>query len=171
MELILIAIVIVLLLAGFVLVFWRAGRSAVDVTPLLNKIDHLRDFQERTERSVRDEISRLRTEAQTQAQQERTELSLSVKSFEDSMQSRLSELTSATEKKIESVRLVIDEKLKQIQEDNSLQLDRMRATVDEKLQTTLEKRLGESFKLVSERLEQVQKGLGECRFSRPESAI
>jgi len=163
MELILIAIVIVLLLAGFVLVFWRAGRSAVDVTPLLNKIDHLRDFQERTERSVRDEISRLRTEAQTQAQQERTELSLSVKSFEDSMQSRLSELTSATEKKIESVRLVIDEKLKQIQEDNSLQLDRMRATVDEKLQTTLEKRLGESFKLVSERLEQVQKGLGEMQ--------
>lgn len=163
MELILIAIVIVLLLAGFVLVFWRAGRSAVDVTPLLNKIDHLRDFQERTERSVRDEISRLRTEAQTQAQQERTELSLSVKSFEDSMQSRLSALTSATEKKIESVRLVIDEKLKQIQEDNSLQLDRMRATVDEKLQTTLEKRLGESFKLVSERLEQVQKGLGEMQ--------
>lgn len=157
------AIVIALLLAGFVLLFWRAGQHAVDVTPLLDKMDHLRDSQERTERSVRDEISRLRTETQTQAQQERTELSLALKSFEGSMQTRLSELTSATEKKIESVRLIIDEKLKQIQEDNACQLDRMRATVDEKLQTTLEKRLGESFKLVSERLEQVQKGLGEMQ--------
>ena len=54
----------------------------------------------------------------------------------------------------------MDLRLKQLQEDNSKQLDRMRATVDEKLQGTLEKRLGESFKLVSDRLEQVHKGLG-----------
>jgi DNA recombination protein RmuC len=75
----------------------------------------------------------------------------------------LSELTSTTEKRIEAVRIVIDEKLKQIQEDNARQLDRMRETVDEKLHKTLETRLGESFKLVSERLEQVQKGLGEMQ--------
>jgi DNA recombination protein RmuC len=61
------------------------------------------------------------------------------------------------------VRLVIDEKLKQIQEDNTRQLERMRETVDEKLQSTLEKRLGESFKQVSERLEQVHQGLGDMR--------
>jgi DNA recombination protein RmuC len=57
----------------------------------------------------------------------------------------------------------VDEKLKQIQEDNSHQLDRMRETVDEKLQSTLEKRLGESFKQVSERLELVHQGLGDMR--------
>jgi DNA recombination protein RmuC len=59
--------------------------------------------------------------------------------------------------------MVVDEKLKNIQEDNSRQLDRMRETVDEKLHNTLETRLGEAFKLVSERLEQVQKGLGEMQ--------
>lgn len=163
MELILIIVIIILILAGFVLLFWSAGRNVIDVVPLMNKLDNLRDFQERTDRSVRDEIARSRAETQTQAQQERTELAQSFKSFEDSVQTRLSELTSSTEKKIESVRLTIDEKLKQIQDDNSRQLDRMRETVDEKLQSTLEKRLGESFKQVSERLELVHQGLGDMR--------
>ena len=151
------------MIAGFILLYWRSGRDSVDIAPLINKMDTLRDFQERTDRSVRDEISRSRTETQTQAQQERTELAQSFKSFEGSLQVRLAELTSVTEKKIEAVRLVVDEKLKQIQEDNSRQLDRMRETVDEKLQSTLEKRLGESFKQVSERLELVHQGLGDMR--------
>ena len=163
MELILIIAIIVLMLAGFALLFWRTGGGIEDIAPLMGKIDNLNDSQERTDRSVRDEIARLRTEMQTQAQQERTEKTQSFKSFEDSMQTRLSELTAVTEKKIEAVRIIIDEKLKQIQEDNSRQLDRIRETVDEKLQSTLEKRLGESFKLVSERLEQVQIGSGEMQ--------
>jgi len=163
MELVLIIIIIVLMIAGFILLYWRSGRDSVDIAPLMNKMDTLRDFQERTDRSVRDEIARSRTETQTQAQQERTELAQSFKSFEDSIQARLAELTSVTEKKMEAVRLVVDEKLKQIQEDNSRQLDRMRETVDEKLQSTLEKRLGESFKQVSERLELVHQGLGDMR--------
>jgi DNA recombination protein RmuC len=163
MEIILIIIIIVLLLAGFFILFWRSGRNVVDIAPLMNKIDNLNDSLERTDRSMRDEIARSRTEAQAQAQQERTELSQLMKSFEDSMQMRLSELTLSSEKKIESVRLIIDEKLKQIQDDNTRQLDRMRETVDEKLQSTLEKRLGESFKQVSERLELVHQGLGDMR--------
>ncbi len=57
----------------------------------------------------------------------------------------------------------IEQKLKNIQNDNSQKLEQMRATVEEKLQSTLEKRLGESFKIVSERLEQVHKGLGEMQ--------
>jgi DNA recombination protein RmuC len=163
MELILLIVIIILILAGFVLLFWRARRNFVDIAPLMNKLDNLRDFQERTDRSVRDEIARSRAETQTQAQQERTELAQSFKLFEDSVQTRLSELTSTTERKIEAVRIIIDEKLKQIQEDNARQLERMRETVDEKLHKTLETRLGEAFKLVSERLEQVQKGLGEMQ--------
>jgi DNA recombination protein RmuC len=129
----------------------------------VSRLDNLRDFQERTDRSVREEIARSRAEVQVQAQQERTELAQSFKSFEGSVQMRLSELTAATEKKIEAVRLVVDEKLKQIQEDNNRQLDLMRETVNEKLQNTLEKRLGESFKQVSERLELVHQGLGDMR--------
>ena len=57
----------------------------------------------------------------------------------------------------------IEKKLKDLQEDNAKKLDQMRQTVDEKLQSTLEKRLNESFKLVSERLAQVHKGLGEMQ--------
>ena len=163
MELVLIIIIIVLMIAGFVVLLRRSGLDSSDIAPLMNKMDTLRDFQERTDRSIRDEIARSRTETQTQSQQERTELAQSFKSFEGSIQARLAELASVTEKKMEAVRLVVDEKLKQIQEDNSRQLERMRETVDEKLQSTLEKRLGESFKQVSERLELVHQGLGDMR--------
>lgn len=163
MELILMIVVIILVLGGFALLLWRTGRRFADFSLLMGRIDNLRDFQERTDRSVREEIARSRAEARTQAQQERTEITGSFKLFEDSIQNSLSDLTAATEKKIEAVRLIIDTKLREIQEDNSRQLDRMRETVDEKLQTTLEKRLGESFRQVSERLEMVHQGLGQMR--------
>jgi DNA recombination protein RmuC len=90
------------------------------------------------DRGLRDEFSRNREEAGAAAKNQREELT----------------------KSLESVRSIVDLRLKQLQEDNSKQIDRMRATVDEKLQGTLEKRLGESFKLVSDRLEQVHQGLG-----------
>ena len=181
MELILIIIILILLVIGFVVLYLRAGRDFVDLTPLINKLDMLQNFQERIDRSVRDEIAMFRAEMQTQAQQERTELAGSLKSFGDSVQARMAEiadlqrnqlegfaarlslLTTTNEQKLEAVRQVVDERLKQIQEDNTRQLDRMRETVDEKLQSTLEKRLGESFKQVSERLEQVHQGLGDMR--------
>ena len=63
----------------------------------------------------------------------------------------------------EQMRSKLDEKMKELRSENSAKLDEMRRTVDEKLQTTLEKRLSESFKTVSERLEQVHKGLGEMQ--------
>ena len=163
MEFILNIVMMIILLAGFVLLFWRIGSHAAEDANIGNKLDNLRDLQERTDRSLRDEIARLRTDTRMQAQQERTELAQSLKSFEDSVQTRLSDLTVATENKIETVRITVDDKLKQIYEDNARQLDRMRETVDDKLQTTLEKRLGESFQQVSERLELVHQGLGDMR--------
>jgi DNA recombination protein RmuC len=72
-------------------------------------------------------------------------------------------LTEASEKRLEALRAAVEERLAALQKDNAEGLDRVRATVDEKLQGTLEKRLGESFKLVSERLEAVQRGLGEMQ--------
>src|SRR5215467_10162745 len=96
---------------------------------------------EMIDRGLRDEFSRNREEAGAAAKNQREELT----------------------KSLESVRSIVDLRLKQLQEDNSKQIDRMRATVDEKLQGTLEKRLGESFKLVSDRLEQVHQGLGAMR--------
>ncbi len=93
---------------------------------------------EMIDRGLRDEFSRNREEAGAAAKNQREELS----------------------KSLEGVRSVVDLRLKQLQEDNTKQIDKMRETVDEKLQGTLEKRLGESFKLVSDRLEQVHQGLG-----------
>ena len=96
---------------------------------------------ETIDRSLRDEFSRNREEAGAAAKNQREELARS----------------------LESVRSIVDVRLRQLQDDNAKQIDNMRATVDEKLQGTLERRLGESFKLVSERLEQVHQGLGAMR--------
>lgn len=81
----------------------------------------------------------------------------------ETMSTAIGKLSDSNEKKLESVRVTVEGKLQSIQTDNAKQLDKMRQTVDEKLQSTLEKRLGESFKQVSERLEQVHKGLGEMQ--------
>ncbi|HQO15201.1 MAG: DNA recombination protein RmuC [Smithellaceae bacterium] len=145
-------IIIGLLLLVIVLLIWQLKRGSSIFSPLDGKLDVLKTLQERTENSVRDEIAKFRAEYQNQSREQREELAGSLKGFGDSV-----------EQKMENVRLVVDGKLKQIQEDNTLQLEKMRETVDEKLHATLETRLGEAFKLVSERLEQVQKGLGEMQ--------
>ena len=124
------------LLAAIIFLVTRPGREA-DVT-LLGKIELLERAQEREERMLREEMARSREEGANAAKTQREELT----------------------KSLEGVRSIVDLRLKQLQEDNSKQIDKMRATVDEKLQGTLEKRLGESFKLVSDRLEQVHQGLG-----------
>jgi DNA recombination protein RmuC len=81
----------------------------------------------------------------------------------EAMSSAIGKLSDSNEKKLEAVRVAVEGKLQSIQNDNAKQLEKMRQTVDEKLQGTLEKRLGESFKHVSERLELVHKGLGEMQ--------
>ena len=106
---------------------------------LQNRLDTLERALDRNERLLREEMARTREELSRQ----------------------IGALTQSNEQKIEQLRLGVASGLQQIQEDNSRKLDQMRQTVDEKLQGTLERRLGESFRLVSERLELVQKGLGE----------
>lgn len=81
----------------------------------------------------------------------------------EAMSSAIAKLSDSNEKKLEGIRVTVEGELQRLQKDNAIQLEQMRQTVDEKLQGTLEKRLGESFKQVSERLEQVHKGLGEMQ--------
>lgn len=76
---------------------------------------------------------------------------------------RLEKLNTTTEQKADALRLAIEKKLDQLQQSNEEKLEKMRQTVDEKLHKTLESRLGESFKIVSERLEKVHRGLGEMQ--------
>ena len=86
-----------------------------------------------------------------------------LESLKSDMQKQLGGVTQASELSAEALRRTLNERLAAIQTDNSAKLEEMRRTVDEKLHATLEQRLGESFRLVSERLEQVHKGLGEMQ--------
>jgi len=83
--------------------------------------------------------------------------------LQDSVSQQLMNLVQGTQQNAEQLRIALNERLAAIQLDNTTKLEEMRRTVDEKLHATLEQRLGESFKLVSERLEQVQAGLGEMK--------
>jgi len=113
--------------------------------------DRLRQFEERLAIFTGETQQRLADAARAQADHARQ------------TGERLVQLTTSTEQRLEAVRATVEQRLEGLRTENAKKLDEMRATVDEKLQTTLETRLGESFKLVSERLEQVHRGLGEMQ--------
>jgi DNA recombination protein RmuC len=208
---VLIIIIVILLLGSLVLqvIFMRSSKG-MDLSPALAKFESLEHLQERTERSLKDEIAGNRKESFAQAQALREEVQNSFKNSGDSLvqsvnaissgqQQRLQDfaqrleafkqtndtnasqlrtemaktldafaqqlgmLTEKLEKKSDELRVSMEGKLTQLQTENANKLEEMRRTVDEKLQGTLEKRLGESFTLVSSRLEQVHKGLGEMQ--------
>ncbi|HEV2694948.1 MAG TPA: DNA recombination protein RmuC [Verrucomicrobiae bacterium] len=88
---------------------------------------------------------------------------LALKDSRNELVATLSKMAEQTGKELDKLKTAVEAKLAQIQMDNAAKLEEMRKTVDEKLQGTLDKRLGESFKIVSDRLEQVHKGLGEMQ--------
>jgi DNA recombination protein RmuC len=151
---------------------WREQSSAFAV---------LEKNIERTERTIKDEIAKNRGETELSARALREEVSNAINRFNESVLNRMNEntatqlsqleafskqlqgLTQTNEQKLDKMRETVEFQLKLLQESNSGKLEEMRKTVDEKLHETLEKRLGESFKLVSERLELVHKGLGEMQ--------
>jgi DNA recombination protein RmuC len=130
----------------------RAYRHRTDLSPLLLQLGAIEKAVDRNERALREELARGRAESSGAAHQLRDEVS-----------SRIAELSAANENRFDSLRKSVEDRLRHLQEDNSAKLELMRQTVDEKLQGTLEQRLGESFKQVSERLEQVYRGLGEMQ--------
>jgi len=135
------AIIVLLIINSILLAVILIRNAQGGSTFLKSQFESLEKNHERTERIVREDIS-----------QNREELSKSLNAFSDT-----------NEKKLEKVREVVERQLRLLQEDNSQQLEKMRETVDEKLHSTLEKRLGESFKVVSDRLEKVHQGLGEMQ--------
>lgn len=175
---------VLLLLAclGLLTALFMAGRRrSGETADIQSKIDGIEKLLERHERILREEFARSREEAHTGSRRSREELTGSITVLGDSLSKRMSdiaglqknqlelfaaqlkELTSSNEGRLDKLREGVDARLRLIQEDNARKLEQMRATVDEKLHDTLEKRLGESFKLVSERLELVQRGLGEMQ--------
>jgi DNA recombination protein RmuC len=132
-------------------------------------------------KEVRDELRAGREEARAAGKELREEVSASLKSTADmlsktleavgkaqqtdleGMRRQLKELTESNQGALDRIATTLDARVKALQEGNEKKLDEMRVTVDEKLHDTLERRLGESFKLVSDRLEAVHKGLGEMQ--------
>lgn len=159
----------------------RSGASGESLAKLHSQIEAIRTEQERSDRALREEFA---TNREASAKGDKTlreevggrhkELSETVVQqivefgkFQtqqlDRFSKELKETRATNDIALEKIRKTVEDRLKELQADNTKKLEQMRATVDEKLQSTLEKRLGESFKQVSERLEKVHRGLGEMK--------
>jgi DNA recombination protein RmuC len=168
---------IVLAVVGAIgwLLLWRRAQTretdnASRQQQLLDRLEQLDRAQERDAKLYREEFSRNREEAGAAAKAQREELAASLTNVSDSTFKWLGEIAASLRGQLEQVvnqsgKLAdkVDLRLKELQQDNAQQIEKMRATVDEKLQGTLERRLGESFQLVSERLERVHQGLGQMQ--------
>jgi len=161
--LLLVIVIALLILIAMIQIFLLVRKVPVDLSPLQQALRSVEQSDERTERSVSEEIAKNREETAQALRQSREELAGALKGVGDTLYRQFGVLTQTTDQKLDMLRESVEQRLQAIQQDNAKQLDQMRATVDEKLQGTLEKRLGESFKQVSERLEQVSKGLGEMQ--------
>ncbi len=122
-------------------------------------------------RTQNEQIDSFRTQlAATQQHQADTlgrsgeQQALSLQRFSETLTEQLRALAQSNDQRMAEVRTTVEQKLAAIQADNEKKLEQMRATVDEKLHATLEQRLGESFKQVADRLEQVHRGLGEMQL-------
>ena len=180
-EPLLIGLIILVVIAIILLITLLTRSSRTPFVQFESKFASLEKTLERNERLVNGEIAKNREETSSNSRQAREELNQSVHSFNESVLMRMAEiaslqrnqldifatqlgsLTKTNDQKLEQLRKTVEERLLLLQQDNSQKLEQMRATVDEKLKATLEHRLGESFKLVSERLEAVHKGLGEMQ--------
>jgi DNA recombination protein RmuC len=171
-----------LCLVGIVLLLVLVRRKpAPSPADIREATGYLGERLDRIERAWREEHALSRQETAHSDRQAREELRSGLGQLTDSLLARMAEiarlqkgqldsfsmqlanLTTLNEGKLEALRQTMAERLQSMQVDNSAKLDQMRAVVDDKLQSTLEKRLGDSFKQVSERLEQVYVGLGEMR--------
>lgn len=155
---------IALLSALLALFALRGGRRDAGLLPRLDAL--LRD-NERLERELRAAVdtssSQMRLETGARLNELQTSLVQQMTGLTGLQGQQLADLTHRIQLDLGEVRGTLQTQLTGLQQGNERKLDQMRATVEEKLQSTLEARLGESFRMVSDRLEQVHKGLGEMQ--------
>lgn len=176
-------LLLMLLVCGFVFALWRrpseqtdqwqqllAGQQRLEQswrTELADSQRLLRAEIAESQRALRQELAaadeQFRTVVARDAATGRQEAAEALERFGHGFSQRLQALSLGNEQRMVDLRNMVQERLKQLQTDNASKLEEMRQTVDEKLHATLEQRLGESFKLVSDRLEAVHKGLGEMQ--------
>ena len=117
-----------------------------------NKIDGFSQQLTKLNEVNAQQLESMRQAITLQAQTGREEQASALKRFGDTLNQSLTTLTESNAQRMEAVRATLESKIKDLQTDNGTRLEEMRKTVDEKLHATLEQRLGESFKLVSDRL-------------------
>ena len=170
----LVVIILAVLVAAVLFRLVTVARGAGNGAETRNQLETIRVQNERLERELRSELANARAEATGNAKSARDELASALAQFTRTLQNqlttsasiqndRLATLTQSNEQRMEAVRSTVESRLELLRTDNAQKLDQMRNTVDEKLHETLELRLGERFKMVSDRLEQVHKGLGEMQ--------
>jgi DNA recombination protein RmuC len=148
-------VVIALSLVNLALLLWLALRREED--PGLQRA--IEGWQQ-AGRADAERLERgLRADVQASAQGTRQEMGQTL----DGFRLQLAQMADSNERRLAEVRATVEQKLQALQAGNEQKLEQMRATVDEKLHATLEQRLGESFRQVAERLEQVHRGLGEMQ--------
>lgn len=169
-DILLYAVIGLLSVNLIILIIIMKSSPAGKIIKLETRFDAMEKNTDKLDRTIMDEMLRNREEISGSIRNfnemiasQMSEISRLQRSQLDIFSQQLANLTQTNEYRLENMRETIEEKLKHLQEDNSKKLDQMRATVDEKLNATLEQRLGESFRLVSERLEMVHKGLGEMQ--------
>jgi DNA recombination protein RmuC len=157
-------VTIVLLIAVLALLLTAFLRPArVDLRALEARLAAMEASQSQIERTLRAELAQGRTETTAQGRALREEVGESVARLGRSLVEQLESFSGSNERRMDALRESVEERLRHLQDDNAARLEQMRVTVDERLQGTLEARLGESFRVVSERLEQVHRGLGEMQ--------
>jgi DNA recombination protein RmuC len=128
-----------------------------------NQIDSFAQQLAKLNEANGQQLEAMRLAISTQAKAGREEQAVALKRFGDTLNQTLASLVESNAQRMAEVRGTLEAKIRDLQEDNGKRLEEMRRTVDEKLHATLEQRLGESFKLVSDRLEKVHQGLGEMQ--------
>ena len=139
----------------------RGARGRAD--PLRDELRAGREEAGRAARESREELSRGLAAANDTLAATLTSMSAVQRAQLDGLAASLKQLSESNQASLDRVRATMDARVRELQDGNEKKLEEMRKTVDEKLHVTLEKRLGESFKLVSDQLESVQKGLGEMQ--------
>jgi DNA recombination protein RmuC len=153
--------------ALFVVAFVSLSMAVVALALNRNAVRALGSGLESLPRNVdatlREELRQHRAETSESVHRFGESLVHSQTALGQSQAQQIETLRAALERQVQTLKTTVDDRLRAMQDDNASKLDQMRQTVDEKLQSTLEARLGESFRQVSERLEQVYKGLGEMQ--------
>lgn len=162
---------IIAVIAAIIIIPKRNNSSSEEINQLRDEIEKSTQM---TMKNTNDEIAALRTEVITSTQNSVKNMGEMIATNQQSFsaaqsekllhfEDRLKTFSLENEQKLENIRRSMEQKLSDIRDDNNKQLTEMRTTVDEKLQKTLEEKMNRSFALVSERLEQVYKGLGEMQ--------